>query len=299
MKGRRMSRAALRVETVGPQVTIQDLGRPGHAALGVTAGGAADRGSLRRANRLVGNGEGAAGLEVLLGGFAATALVDTTVALTGAPAPCTRNGEPMATESPIRLHSGDRLEVGRATVGLRCYLAVAGGVDAPLLLDSRSSSPSMGLGPASLRPGDVLAAGTGSAPGAEEPAYGSWRSGTLTVEVVLGPRDDLFTADSLTALLTTAWTVTADLDRVGVRLDGPALVLRDPSASSETLASEGVVRGALQVPPSGRPTVFLADHPVTGGYPVIAAVRDRDTDAIAQLRPGDAVRFRRVAPAWR
>ena len=290
-----MSTPALRVDAVGPLVTIQDLGRSGFAALGVTSGGAADRTSLRRANRLVGNPEDVAGLEILLGGLAVTAICDVTVAMTGAPAPITRNGVPMPTESPFGMHSGDRLTVGHATVGLRCYLAITGGIDAPALLGSRSSSPSMGIGPAPLAPGDVVATAAPRGLGADEPAYGAWRTGPLTVVLVLGPRDDLFTPTSVDTLFG-SWQVTGDLDRVGVRLAGPVLALRDPSA---TLTSEGVVRGAVQVPPSGRPTVFLADHPVTGGYPVIGVVRDGDTDAIAQLRPGDEVRFRRRPSPWR
>ncbi|HEX7739322.1 MAG TPA: biotin-dependent carboxyltransferase family protein [Marmoricola sp.] len=291
-----MSTPALRIDAVGPQVTIQDLGRPGHASLGVTEGGAADRLSLRRANRLVGNAEDAAALEILIGGLEVTALTDVTVAVSGAPCRLSHDDEPKETESPLRLRSGDRLRIGTAPVGLRSYLAVAGGVAAPVLLGSRSSSPSMGIGPAPLRDGDVVAVGASPLRAADEPGFGSWRTGALTVEVILGPRHDLFTPESVETLFASAWAVTSDLDRVGVRLDGPALRQQDPSA---TLASEGVVRGALQVPPTGRPTVFLADHPVTGGYPVIGVVRDADADAIAQLRPSDELRFRRAAPPWR
>lgn len=287
--------AALRVEAAGPQLTVQDLGRPGYAAIGVTSGGAVDRDSLRRANRLVGNPDGAAALELLLGGGEFSALSDVVVAVAGAPVGLLRDGVPVSTETALRLPRGSRLVVARPNVGLRSYLAIAGGVSAPVLLGSRSSSPTMGLGPAPLVAGDTVSAGV-PVGAAGSPVFGSWRTGVLSVGIVLGPRHEHFLPPAIDTLLTTTWTASSDLDRVGVRLDGPALPLRDPDAQ---LASEGVVRGAVQVAPNGRPTIFLADHPTTGGYPVIGVVRDDDTDPLGQLAPGDRLRFHRVAPAWR
>jgi len=286
----------LRIDSVGVQATVQDLGRPGHAAIGVTAGGAADRTSLQRANRIAGNPPDAAAIEIVAGMFSAIALADTIVALAGAPAPLRINGRAVATETAVRLGTGDRIELDQPPTGLRSYLALAGGVSGELLLGSRSSSPSMGLGRVPLRPGEIVSvAGTGNEPAVGD-AFGRWHQGLRLVSAVPGPRDEAFDEDTLESLFATTWRAGNELDRVGIRLDGPPLVPRPDVAA--TMASEPVVRGAIQVSPDGRPTVFLADHPVTGGYPVIAVVADGDTDELAQLRPGDELRFRRTAPTW-
>ena len=281
----------LRVVAVGPLATIQDPGRPGHGAIGVPRGGAVDRGALTMANRLVGNPDDAAGLEVLLGGLGLRTDEPVVVALAGAPVPVRVDGRAVDPAGPIALSAGAEFVVDRALHGLRSYLAVRGGIVTERTLGSASSSPTSGLGPPPLAVGDRLRVGAARAAASPsgwvdaDPAY---RWGSITdLRVVLGPRDDWFTADALETLRHTEWEVSADLDRVGVRLSGPALARSRP----EELPSEGIVAGAVQVPPSGHPIIFLADHPTTGGYPVIAVVVDADLDRAGQLRPGDRVRF--------
>ncbi|MDH6226937.1 biotin-dependent carboxyltransferase family protein [Streptomyces sp. MJP52] len=279
--------AALEVLAAGPLATVQDLGRPGLAAVGVGLSGAADRGSLRLANRLVGNEEGAAGVEATFGGLSVRALRAVTVAVTGAVCPLTVG----AMNSVVHLAAGQRLTLGTPTAGLRSYLAVRGGIAVPAVLGSRSRDVLAGLGPAPLAAGDVLPAGPAPAappcvdlaPVAAVPP----ERGEVVLRVRPGPRDDWFAPGAVRELLSAAWTVGAASDRVGMRLDGPVL----PRAVEGELPSEGMVPGALQVPPGGRPVLFLADHPVTGGYPVIAVVLRDDLDHAAQARPGSTLRF--------
>jgi biotin-dependent carboxylase-like uncharacterized protein len=269
----------------GPLASVQDLGRPGWAALGVPRSGAFDRGAARLANRLVGNDIGAAVLEVTLGGLAFRALDAVTVALTGASCPGLDWG------GAVTLRPGTLVRLGAPTRGLRSYLAVRGGVAVPAELGSRSSDLLSGLGPSPLRPGDRLA--VGPAPAATPSGDAAVpRSGPAELPVRPGPRVDWFEPDVLDRLAAQPWQVRAESDRVGVRLDGPAL----PRARTAELPSEPTLPGAVQVPADGRPIVFGPDAPVTGGYPVIAVLTDAALDAAAQVRPGDVVRFR-VLPA--
>ncbi|GHE13874.1 5-oxoprolinase subunit C family protein [Klenkia taihuensis] len=274
---------SLEVLSPGPLTTVQDLGRPGLAAEGVGRSGAADRASAALANRLLGNDPSAALLEVTAGGLAVRAGTGVWVALTGARCP----GAPWA--APTWLAAGQQLRLGPPARGLRSYLAVRGGVAVPPVLGSRSTDLLSGLGPPPVAAGDVLPVGTaaGPWPGADvapvaEPV------GELVVALRPGPRADWFTDEAHHVLSGTAWEVTGESNRVGLRLAGPSLErVRDGE-----LPSEGLVRGAVQVPPSGQPVLFLADHPVTGGYPVIGYVADADVDRCAQLAPGDTLRLR-------
>ncbi|MFD7842036.1 biotin-dependent carboxyltransferase family protein [Nocardia sp. NPDC059764] len=285
--------SALRVDRVGPLATIQDLGRPGWFDSGVGAAGAADRASLRLANRLVGNFEGAAGIEVLLGGLELLAQRRVTVAVTGASAPVTVDDRPMGTACVLEIEEGQRLRLGFAATGLRSYVAVRGGIEVLPVLGSRSRDTLSGIGPEPLRPGDLLPVGPPPralpiVDVAPVPALGN---DLLTVRAVPGPRADWFT--DAAALFAGEWSVSPDTDRIGARLDrrhGPAL---RRSVAGE-LPTEGMALGSVQVPPSGQPVVFLADHPITGGYPVIAVVVDADVDTVAQARPGQSLRFRRI-----
>ena len=192
--------------------------------------------------------------------------------------------------SPFRLEASDVVELGPAPRGLRCYLGVRGGLDVEPVLGSRSSDLLAGIGRAALTTGDVLPVGnrTGPWPGVDDAQWLTDPARARSLRAVLGPRDDWFDPAAASALAAGPWAVAADADRTGVVLDGP--VLR--RSRSGELATEGMVRGAIQVPPSGRPTVLLADHPVTGGYPVIAVLVDADVDRLAQLRPGDPVALR-------
>ena len=327
--------AVIEVIRPGPLATIQDLGRAGHGHLGVPASGAADTDSLRLANRLAGNPDSAAGIEFTLGRARLRFLADSVVAVTGAPARLTvsrgasehsasehgssedgtsehgagGHGEPASFGAPFLVSAGSVLRVGSPAAGLRSYLAVGGGIDVPAVLGSRSSDLLSGLGPAPLRAGDLLQAGTRQSaarlswpgrPGQPgHPGYPSYpgqplpgtrlppSAGAALLRVTAGPRDDWFTADALRLLADAPYTVTAASNRTGLRLDGAAL----PRARGDELPSEGMVTGSLQVPPDGMPILLLADHPVTGGYPVIAVVRSADIGLAAQLRPGQLVRF--------
>lgn len=287
--------AAFIVSAPGPLTTVQDQGRPGHLAEGVARSGAADRAALRTANRLVGNTEAAAGLEITLGGFRATAHRDLWVALAGAWGPIRLDGRPV---DPLRAHrwpAGTDLEVLPFTAGIRGYLAVRGGVDAAAVLDSVATDVMAGLGPARLAAGSGIRAGDATAGEVPAEDLHPWSppADVLDVPVAAGPRADWFTPEAQALLFDAVWSVTADADRVGIRLDGPAL---ERTGDGE-LPSEGMLPGALQVPPSGRPVVLGPDGPVTGGYPVIGVVTDAGLDTLAQARPGTRIRFRHARPS--
>jgi biotin-dependent carboxylase-like uncharacterized protein len=278
----------IEIVATGPLATVQDLGRAGWAHLAVSPSGAADLGSLRLANRLVGNPDRAAGIEATLGGLAVRAHGPTVVAVTGAPVVVARNGTSVGMGCAIHLRAGDELALGVPGTGLRCYLAVRGGVDVAPQLGSRSTDVLGRLGPPPLAVGQRLALGPdpGRLPAPDQvPLRQPVDPAVLRVR--LGPRDDWFSERARATLAGATWRVRSESDRVGVRLDGPALERRRPGE----LASEGLVSGAVQVPPDGRPLLFLADHPTTGGYPVIAVVLSPDRDGVGQLRPGQAVRF--------
>ncbi|WP_407320062.1 urea amidolyase family protein [Isoptericola halotolerans] len=297
-------RDGLEVAGPGLQTLVQDLGRPGHADLGVTASGAADPRSLRAANRAVGNPAGSACLETL-GGLRLRARGAGVVAVTGAPGTLQvvpDGGGPVREPAPgtaFALTDGDEMTVGPPARGLRRYVALRGGPDVPAVLGSRSTDVLSGLGPDPLRPRTFLPAATTTSgtvaagdSGAPDPQHLPAPGETLTVHVTLGPRDDWFTADSLRLLTTQSWEVTARSDRVGLRLTGDAPLERRPAVRGAELPSEACVTGALQVPPDGLPVLLLADHPVTGGYPVVAAVTSSDVWRLGQVPPGARLRLR-------
>ncbi|MBE1537950.1 5-oxoprolinase subunit C family protein [Actinomadura algeriensis] len=273
----------------GPLATVQDLGRPGLAHLGVPRSGAADERALRLANRLVGNPEGAAGVELTLGGAVLRFHRAAWVAVTGAAVPLRIEGRAHGTNAPCHVPSGAVVEFGVPASGLRSYLAVRGGVEVGKVLGSRSADLLSGLGPAPLKADDRLPLGpvTGLDPITVDIAPGASMPETPVLRVLPGPRDGWFTPDALRTLTSAVYEVSPDSNRVGVRLDGPAL---QRSRQGE-LGSEGMVTGSVQVPPSGLPIVFLADHPTTGGYPVIAVLASVSVPDAAQLRPGRRVRF--------
>ncbi|MDN5749585.1 MAG: biotin-dependent carboxyltransferase family protein [Pseudonocardia sp.] len=296
--------ARLQVIAPGPLTTVQDQGRPGYGATGVSASGAADRASLAAANRLVGNRPGAAGLETTMGGLTVRAHDPVAVAVTGPGVAIDVDGTPVGSHCRIHLRAGQVLAVSAPSAGLRNYVAVRGGIvrierEAASgarevfgsELGSLSSDYLSGLGQPPVSADDQLLASAAQAPlpaadliPHRAPEHGS----TVVLPIVWGPRDDWFTPDARRLLVTQAWTVSQDVDRVGVRVGGAEPLAR---ARGGELASEPMVTGALQVPADGQPVVFLADHPVTGGYPVIAVVRASALGAAAQLRPGDDVRF--------
>lgn len=280
------------VLATGPLCTVQDEGRPGLAATGVGRSGACDRASYRLANRLVGNTPDAAVLEVTFGGLRLRTDADVVVVTTGA-----RCVDAPAYNSPLQMRAGDELALGAPVAGLRTYLALRGGIDAPPVLGSRSTDLLSGLGPTPVSDGDVLQLSEPylPMPGVDVAPVAEPADGEVTVGVTPGPRWDWFSRDAQHALLgasntRTGYTMTSDSNRIGLRLEGRALGRSEPGE----LPSEGMVRGALQVPPSGQPVLFLADHPVTGGYPIIAYVDDVDVDRCAQLRPGQRLSFTRA-----
>ncbi|MFB4287660.1 biotin-dependent carboxyltransferase family protein [Nonomuraea sp. ATR24] len=272
----------------GPYATVQDLGRRGLAHLGVPRSGAADEASLRLANRLVGNPEVLAGIEATFGGLRLRFGRGAWVALAGAPCPV-RGPARAGMGVPFWVPGGGELALGAPAWGLRTYLAVRGGVAVEPVLGSRSTDSLSGLGPPPLAPGTRLPIGDAADRGGIgvdlAPLPGP---GPAVLRVLRGPRDDWFAEGALAALCAAPYEVSQDSNRVGVRLRGAELA----RGREGELPSEGMVAGAVQVPPSGQPIVFLADHPPTGGYPVIAVVREADLGVAAQLRPGDEVRFR-------
>jgi biotin-dependent carboxylase-like uncharacterized protein len=282
-----MSRSVTIIRT-GPQALVQDLGRPGNAHLGVPPSGAVDVHSLKLANRLVGNHETAAGLEVLLGGLAVRANASCTVAVTGPAVEVRIDGRLVDSHQPVHLEADAILEIGTPHAGLRTYVAFSGGVDVAQELGSRSTDLLSGIGPEPLRDNDVIELGT------PNPAVGAdvvppvQVLQTLVIPIRLGPRDDWFT-DAETQLRQGSWTVSDRSNRVGTRLNGTKLNRRDGE-----IPSEGMITGAVQVPPDGQPVVFLNDHPTTGGYPVIGVVDGDHLRFLGQARPGTTVRFRPI-----
>ena len=286
---------SLTIIDVGALTLIQDLGRPGLAASGVTESGAADRRSMHLANLLLANPEGAPVLETVLVGLTLRAEDDVVLAAAGAPAPLLVDGD--AVPGPVlQLRAGQTLRVGMPEWGMRTYLAVPGGVRAEPVLGSASTDTLAGLGSAPLEAGDTIEYGAGSAEHnltTIDAADAGWAAEPFMLDLLPGPRADWFTASALARLFAATFTVTDEGDRVGVRLQGERL----ERVRSDELPSEGIVRGAVQVPPNGQPLLFGPDHPVTGGYPVIGVLTADAADAAAQLRPGRQIRFRRRG-AW-
>nr|WP_276544943.1 biotin-dependent carboxyltransferase family protein [Brachybacterium muris] len=306
-----VSHAAFTILAPGPLALVQDGGRPGHAAIGVSRSGAFDRSALVRANRAVGNEPFTPALELLVGPMRLRAEAPTVVAVAGAPAPVTvtrRDTETGHLElSPevergraIALDPGDLVEIGPVTHGLRMMLAVRGGVVVPRQLGSASRDTLSALGPEPLATGDTVHVGPEHGLDAV-PWCDAGVAGGLAVDehpapaevpIVLGPRHVELGEAAVTALLGQEWTVRADSDRIGVRLDGTPLPVPDGAGS---LPSEPMVPGAIQVPPSGLPVVFGPDGPATGGYPVIGVLTPEGLDLLAQAAPGSTLRFRDAA----
>ncbi|HTZ44578.1 MAG TPA: biotin-dependent carboxyltransferase family protein [Jatrophihabitans sp.] len=273
----------IEVIATGPLATVQDLGRPGHQHLGVGRSGAADQAAHRLANRLVGNPESAATVEITYGGLAVRLLAPATVAFTGA-----RCAGVPGWGMALSLPAGSRLALAAPADRLRSYLAVRGGVAVAPVLGSRATDVLSGLGPAVLGAGDRLPVGTVVAGDpAGEPAPDVGPAGR-PVRVVPGPRADWFRSPA--TLYDRPWIVQPASNRIGIRLAGRPL---ERSRAGE-LSTEPTLPGAIQVPPDGQPIVLFRDAPVTGGYPVIGVVAAADLDLLGQLRPGEPLRFVRT-----
>jgi antagonist of KipI len=316
--------ALIRVLSPGLFTTVQDLGRPGHAALGISACGAADAVALRLGNRLLANPAAAPALEMTVLGATLQFASATWVALVGADCAASRGGTdpaggailPMWTAQPVG--AGEILRCGAIRQGARTYLCIAGGLDVPRVLGSAATHVRSGLGGLqgrALRAGDELhlaASQTAPAPGqvaaaAIERLYP--RVQPQVLRITDGPQRDRFPAATFETLLAAEYVVSACSDRMGVRLVGPPLrgfgagsaagapAETDHGAPLAELLTEGVYLGAVQIPADGQPILLAVDHQTTGGYPKLASLIAADLGRLGQLRPADRVRFARVSLA--
>jgi len=289
---------ALEILAHGLQTLLQDAGRQGQAGQGVSASGALDQAALRAANALAGNVWDEAALETVAGGLRLRSHGMTVIAITGADAPVTlvaASGarRTVARYRPLALNDGDELLIGPARAGVRCYLAVRGGVAVPPVLGSRATDTLAHVGPPPLVAGDVLPVRPVKCGGIvqlDEPLPDDLPvvERETVLDVTLGPRADWFTPDAVALLGRQRWRVTPLSNRVGLRLEGAQPLTR---AITGELVSEGTPRGAIQVPANGQPVLFLADHPLTGGYPVIACVAPHHLDRAGQIPVGARLRL--------
>ena len=279
----------IRLLRAGVLTTLQDQGRRYCARQGVGDSGAVDQNSHALANRLVGNGPNAGTVEMLNGSAAFEFADDYVVALTGAAAQASLDGADVGANWRLHVRRGQKLVLGAPVTGLYTYLAVRGGFRGQAVFGSIATDTLSGLGPAPLAAGDLLEVGdtVEPLPAIDYAPVPPITGDDTTLRAILGPRDDWFTADAVRALTSAAWEVSSLSNRVGLRLRGPVLERSIPGE----LLSEGVALGALQVSADGQPTLFLADHPITGGYPVIAVVVADDIPRAAQARPGQRLRF--------
>jgi len=288
----------LLVQEPGPLTTVQDIGRFGHLRVGIPTSGPMDRDAFVLGNRLVGNPDGAAGLECTLVGPRLELTDDRLVAVTGADVAPTLNGAAMPAWQAVPARAGDVLRLGPARSGVRAYLAIAGGLATPPVLGSRATyvrGRLGGLEGRAVRKGDRLPLGA-AAPGPARrvragrvPAYGA----EITVAVILGPQDDRFTAAGIDAFLSGPYELLPQSDRMGARLKGPFI----EHTRGHDIVSDGVPMGGIQVIGEGQPIVLLADRQSAGGYTKIATVCSFDLGRIAQLKPGGRLTFRRVTVA--
>ena len=292
---------AFKVIAAGLLTTVQDLGRPGYRSAGVTESGALDGLALRLGNWLLLNNANAAALEITSLGPVLQALRTCALCIAGADLGATLNGEPLPRWEVVQAVPGDRIGFSGVVAGCRAYLCVAGGIDVPPVLGSRSTdllSHLGGIDGRQLVAGDLLPAGRPSRPvvsliGRRLPAvFQPDYPATLTARVVIGPQAEHFTAAGLETLLGSEYVVGADSNRSGVRLEGPAIA---HSALGPDIISDGLPLGAVQVPQSGQPIVLLAGRQTMGGYAKIATLLSGDVWRLAQLRPGDRVRFTAVS----
>ena len=297
---------AIELVAVGLQTLVQDSGRTGMSSLGISISGALDSVAMHQANRLVGNPTQSPVLENVLGQMHMRSHGSTTVAVTGAQVALTLHAAsagawPVASHAPVALNDGDVLQLHAPTAGVRNYIAVRGGWHVQAVLGSCATDTLALIGPPPLQAGQCMPVGTaipasqlravelGTCAGADLPRVGE----VVVLDVLLGPRTDWFTTQSLHTLTSQEWRVTPHSNRVGIRLEGAQPLVR---CRTEELPSEGTVAGAIQVPINGQPVLFLADHPLTGGYPVIGAIASYHLPLAAQIPVGCSIRFQVVSP---
>jgi len=301
---------AFEVLSAGVQTLFQDAGRVGQTDRGISCSGALDRGSFQRVNRIVGNPSHCTVLENAMGSLQLRATQCAVVCVGGADAPIsvtTEHGQKIeyVRHQAIALNPGDVIRLGAVKAGVRSYVAVRGGWSVPLVLESSSYDTLADIGPAPLRAGDELYVGEISSTDLSAiawegvdclPAYDLPRANDcITLDLLLGPRSDWFSTDALSVLSSQDWSVSAQSNRVGLRLNGQNALTRDTAYATKELPSEGTVLGSVQVPSNGQPILFLADHPLTGGYPVIGCVASYHLDVLGQIPAGSRIRFNIVS----
>ncbi|MGC8999022.1 MAG: biotin-dependent carboxyltransferase family protein [Candidatus Bathyarchaeia archaeon] len=276
--------------------TVQDLGRYGYLKYGVPISGAMDSFSMVAANLLVGNSPNAACLEITLIGPEFQALADTQIAITGGRISVEINGEEASMWQTLTVHKGDFVSLGKVESGCRCYLSIRGGINTPMILGSRSTyvrGRFGGIEGRQLKTGDViegfsaplLKAGF-KMPESLMPNF----TNNFTVHVVLGPQADMFAEKGIEKFLSNHYKVTIESDRMGYRLEGPAI---EHKGKAE-IVSDALLPGAIQVPRNGKPIIIMKDAQTTGGYPKIAVVVTPDLDRLGQAKPNDTIKFSEI-----
>ncbi len=290
--------ALIKILEPGPQTTVQDLGRPGHLRYGIPPSGPVDRAAFILANRLVGNGDGAAGLECTVAGPRFVAEAPCAIAVTGAAMPLSVNGRDASTWTTLPLGAGDVVKLGPTRAGVRAYVAFSGGIDVPEVLGARATYLRGRLGGPegrALQRGDVLALFPAPPPALRSvPPFAQPRlDAEPEISVVLGPQDDRFTAEGIAALLAGPYEMLAQSDRMGARLRGPRIT----HGAGHDIISDGIALGSIQVPGDGQPIALLVDRQSTGGYTKVATVCSFDVGRLGQVKPGQRLRFRAITLA--
>ena len=276
--------------------TVQDMGRSGVMKNGFTQSGAMDSYSMKLANKLCGNSLNAPVIEMTMLGITARFTEEHVFALSGGKFDVKLNGQPIRTNKAYKANEGDILSVGSATCGMRCYLAVAGGVDVPLVMGSASTNIKLGIGGfdgRKLRPLDVLKIGKAASAvsACEREVPENEYESVVDIRVVLGPQDDMFTETDIAFFTQQQYTVTTSLDRMGIRLIGIAL----RGKAGMDIISDGITFGSVQITASGMPIILMADHQTTGGYAKVATVISVDLPKLAQVKPDDKIYFKAVS----
>lgn len=292
-----MKTPAMKIISPGPLSTVQDGGRTGYQSLGFTVGGAADADSMYTANILCGNRPDEAVIEMTLFGITAQFTCDTVIALSGADVSPVVNGVPVEMNRAIALYAGSYLHCSAAQNGVRTYLAICGGLDIADIMGSKSTSLKLGIGGYKgrrLAAGDIIPLTREAEPFpnmAERILPAAPHGAAVTLRCVVGPQNDMFTEDAIRTFFTAEYTVSASSDRMGIRLEGPAL----EAADGTDIISDGIALGSIQVPSDGKPIMLIADHQTTGGYAKIATVISADIALAGQLAPGNKVKFSEIS----
>ena len=287
---------SLTVLAPGLLTTVQDLGREGYGPMGVSASGAADALALRIGNKLLGNPEDAAALEMTLLGGAFQFSAETWVAISGSDFGATLDDQTLATHTAFKVQPAQTLQFGPTKSGARAYLCVGGGLDVPKVLGSRSTHLLSGLGGwagRALRKGDVLPIGSDLVCRTSADRSAAWKeleSTRVTIRVTQGPQWETFSESVRKQFFEQSYVVTEEANRMGIRLKGTQHQL----AATEDMITERVSLGAIQVTPSGQPIISFVEQQTTGGYPKIANVIAADFSSVGQLRPRDEIRFELV-----